>query len=433
MDARTHWQQQVRWLTTTGGSRIDAVIVIDQQPGLQPAEPPLALSKFLGRSALQRALHHLARAGFHCCALVYANSGSGLDQQLDAQLASGDLGDMTVCVPGMELQNLSAQAFATSLIVLRADFVFDPRLLQTVTEQAGPAKLITASGEILGIVKLENEDVQALLADGELLARLESMSTLKPINIDSIPTYVPSMRRSFPPYWQFLRQKSDLRSAADKVMDSAQKGILDFPARYLHPIPENWLARLAAATSITPNQITVISAVLAFIGTYWFATQQYAAALLMAIVAGILDGVDGKLARIKLLSSPFGDRLDHTLDVSFEFSWYLAIGWGLYQASGDWLLFGCGLLLIAIMLIARGLSGLYLLQTGHQIHDHTAFDRAVRLVAGRRNIYVLVLLAGYLTDNFLMSFYVIIIWGILTVAVYALRNIMVFAKRMLPV
>lgn len=430
MSTSDHWQHHAQWLTPVHRSEIDAVIRFDTPPH---AARPLALGKFLGRSSLQRALYHMARTGIRCCALVYVEDGAQFVQQVGAQVEEIDIGDMAVCAVGSADTRELQQALADKVVIVRADFVFDRRLLEKIAAHGAAARLVAPGGEVLGLAKLKNEDARGLLCSGELQPGIKSMHGLQDVKTDSIPKYVPNMRRSFAPYWQFIEDDADLRSAADKVMDSAQKGVLDFPARYLHPIPENLLARLLAHTSITPNQITIISAILAFIGTYWFATQQYAGALFMAVVAGILDGVDGKLARIKLLSSPFGDRLDHSLDVSFEFSWYIAIGWGLYQSTGDWSLFSYGFLIVVIMLLARALSGLYLLQTGHQIHDHTSFDRTVRLFAGRRNIYVLILLIGYLSDSFLTSFYVVIIWGIATVAIYALRNIIVFARRFLPV
>lgn len=430
MGIEANWQEQAEWLTATKGREIDAFVLLGTATG---AQPPLALRKFLGRSSLQRALYHLAHTGIRCCALACEQGAMKFDQLIKSQIDEIDVGDMGVCRNNPQQKNVPKEALCDRPIIVQASFVFDHRLLKKIAEHSTPARLVTPSGDVLGIAKLEKQDARLLSHHDEFQSQVGSMEALQEIRTDSIPTYVPSMRRSFTPYWQFVEHVRDLDAAADKVMDSAQKGVLDFPARYLHPVPENWLARLAAGTHVTPNQITVFSALLAFVGTYWFATQQYSAALLMAVLAGILDGVDGKLARIKLLSSPFGDRLDHTLDVSFEFSWYIAIGWGLYQATGEWSFFGYGLLIVIIMLCARALSGLYFLQTGHQIHDHTAFDRAVRLVAGRRNIYVLLLVVGYLTDNFLMSFYLVIVWGIVTVAIYALRNIIVFARRVLPV
>ncbi|MDJ0955871.1 MAG: CDP-alcohol phosphatidyltransferase family protein [Arenicellales bacterium] len=419
------------WLTKPVAKEIDALVYLDTQSA-ELGRIPLPLSKFLGRSSTQRILFQLARSGFRCCAVLDTGKSRDIVPTLKSQVKELNMEYMGVCYVNAKSIDEAALTWSSQVVVVQANLVFDERLMDKLVEHGAPARMTASSGQALGLARLNTEGVELLRVDQDLSIQLESLPHLSDLSIDSIAEYVPGMRRSFSPYWQVLDQEPDLNKAASKVMDSVQKGVLDFPARYLHPIPENFLTKLAAKTAITPNQITILSAVLAFIGTYWFSTQAYLPALLIAIVAGILDGVDGKLARVKLLSSPFGDRLDHTLDVTFEFSWYVAIGWGLYQSTGNWSLFIYGFVLIGIMLTARALSGVYLLQTGHQIHDHTAFDRLVRLFAGRRNIFVFVLLLGYLSGNFLASFYVVIFWAVLTVVIYALRNVVVFARKLLP-
>ena len=425
--------QRTRSVDEAYSSRIEALVLLPLPAQRDNTAVPLFIVKFLGRSALQRTLYALAQNTIRECALLCpGNLGTALEQEIDSQLDEIDIGDMVVhriTTPGIDS---SAYKLAEQVIVAQANFVFDGRLLTALFEHGVPATLRAPSGDVLGLARLSRETAQELKGELTFKEQIEALENLPEFNAASIPEYVPSMRRKFTPYWQFLEHEHDLDAAAAKVMDSAQKGVLDFPARYLHPIPENYLARLASVTPITPNQITVLSAILAFVGTYWFAVQNFLPALLIAVVAGILDGVDGKLARVKLMSSPFGDRLDHSLDVSFEFSWYVALGWGLYQSVGDWSLFLYGIGLVGIMIVARGLSGLYLFQTGHQIHDHTAFDRVIRLFAGRRNIFVLVLLAGYLSGNLVNSFYVVIIWGLATIVVYALRNAVVFVQGIRP-
>jgi phosphatidylglycerophosphate synthase len=239
--------------------------------------------------------------------------------------------------------------------------------------------------------------------------------------VDTLPRYLPALRRDLRPWWYRASSEADRERAGRLLIDAAQKGVLDFPARYLHPWPENMLAQAAARTRITPNQITVYSALIGFFATYLFATQHFLLGSCIAVIAGILDGVDGKLARIKLLSSPFGDRLDHSLDVSFEFSWYIALGWGLSQATGDANALWVGYAIPLVMILARALCGVYRYLTGHQIHDHTAFDRGVRLVAGRRNIYVLLWFVGVWAGDLLAAFYITLLWAIATVTVYAAR------------
>ncbi|RMH20637.1 MAG: CDP-alcohol phosphatidyltransferase family protein, partial [Gemmatimonadetes bacterium] len=247
--------------------------------------------------------------------------------------------------------------------------------------------------------------------------------------VDALDPYLPDLRRSLRPYWSVVRSGVERRRAARAIMDSAQKGVLDLPARYLHPPFENFLAARLSATPVTPNQITVLTAILAFTATYLFATGGYGWALVLALVTNVLDGVDGKLARVKLKTSRFGDLLDHTLDVTFEFTWYLALGWGLSGGDLRAPLFLVGPALILVMLGTRAVSGVYKSLTGRQIHDHTAFDRAVRLVAGRRNIYVMLLLGGYLMDRMAEAFVLCLVWGIVTLAVYKVRAFMAWLGR----
>ncbi len=415
--------------TRAAVDRADALLLVDGERW------PLVLEKFLGRSALQRNLLQLAQHGAKHCVIAVSDP-----QQLDALARAAERQLREIDAKGMSWrwvaqaapETTTADAWADNVVCVNGAGVYDDRLFDAVFASAAPSALVSGSGgEALGLFKLRTDDVcRVLRGDAEeagvCIAKLPG---LRAVGTDGVPRYVQSMRRHSPPYWQALRNTADLKAAADKVMGAAQKGVLDFPARYLHPLPENYLTRLAAGMPITPNQITVFSAALAFVGTYLFATQSYAFALTMAVVAGILDGVDGKLARVKMLSSPSGDRLDHTLDISFEFSWYLAIAWGLSRSHEDPSLLGLGFLMIGLMLAARALSGSYLYLTGYQIHDHTAYDRTVRLLAGRRNIYVLVLLTGYLLGDFLSSFYVVIAWGLATVSLYLLRNAVAIMQK----
>ena len=413
----------------------DAVLVIDCQRSLSETDLPFALEKFLGRSALQRNIRQLAQQGTKHCVIAVKNAQElGVVGKIaEEQLSEIDARKMSCHLVAFDtLKYMDEAAWGLDVVFVNGNSVFDDRLFDAVFRSTAPSTTVAGpEGKAVGLVKLPNDDLCRILQSDhqDLTMRNGDLRGLRAIDTDSVPHYVASMRRIFPPYWHELENSEDLKAAADKVMDAAQKGVLDFPARYLHPLPENFLTRLAAGTSITPNQITVFSAVLAFIGTYLFATESYFAALSLALIAGILDGVDGKLARVKLLSSPFGDRLDHTLDVTFEFSWYIAIAWGLSQTHSDPSLFGLGFFMIGIMLTARALSGSYLYLTGHQIHDHTAFDRMVRLFAGRRNIYVLVLLVGYLMGNLLSSFYVVVAWGLATASIYLMRNAVAIMQK----
>lgn len=387
------------------------------------SEVPVGLDPILGRSPFQRHLYHLSRLGFERVVVV----SDGADP-VDAAVAGecrrqqAELGtslDIEVCARDASVQDAVGPAAAPSeaVLVVSGAAIFDPRLYAVVAEAAEPAWIVDQVVPI-GLARLIRSQLDDLEpADGRV------------IDVGQLPAYLPDQRRTLRPYWTPITNAEDQARAADFLIGATQKGVLDFPARYLHPIPEDRLTRWLAPTPITPNQITVLTGVLGFAATYLFATGAFGPALALALLVNVLDGVDGKLARVKLLTSRFGDRLDHVLDVTFEFSWYLGLGWGLMSLTGERWPLVAGFALIAIMLGCRAVSGIYKALSGRQIHDHTAFDRAVRLVAGRRNIYVLILVAGWAVGSLGGAFRVTLGWGAATLAVYVARTIMAAAGR----
>lgn len=320
-----------------------------------------------------------------------------------------------VCDDAWDTDAASTLALANEVLWIDGDAVHDPRLYRAAWEADAPARVI--DGEPVGLTKIGAE-----LARARLEARIGDWSVgLRDIELGSLETYLPEMRRHLRPYSVRLETSDDRRRAEYLVLDAAQKGTLDFPARFLHPIPENHLARAFVRTPLTPNHVTVISAVVAFTATFLFLRGSYLAGFVLALFTNVLDGVDGKLARITLRMSEAGDRLDHVLDVSFEFTWYLALGWTLSRPGPDLGPLFVGVAIIATMLACRAASGVYRLLSGRSIHDHRAFDRAFRLVAGRRNIYVLVWLAGQLTGHLALAFEAVLGYAGLTLGVYLVR------------
>jgi len=74
------------------------------------------------------------------------------------------------------------------------------------------------------------------------------------------------------------------------------------------------LTELLAKTPVTPNQITVLSFLVALSGVYLYFTGKLMAGALVWHVGFILDCVDGSLARKLGKTSEFGAKLDHNLD-----------------------------------------------------------------------------------------------------------------------
>ena len=113
--------------------------------------------------------------------------------------------------------------------------------------------------------------------------------------------------------------------------DSPITRILSRPASHL-------ITRWLLNTPITPNQITLfsfflglLSAVLFLQGDYW--TSITASTLL--ILSTWVDGADGEIARIKFMETATGKILDIYCDNIIHFLIFSAIGYGVYDKTGQ--------------------------------------------------------------------------------------------------
>jgi phosphatidylglycerophosphate synthase len=109
--------------------------------------------------------------------------------------------------------------------------------------------------------------------------------------------------------------------------------------------------------------------------------------LVLALVCGPLDGVDGKLARARIEFSRWGD-LEHVLDKVLEYSWYLCAAFWFSQGLGSALPWAIAALIIVPALAEAAQGEFYRRMTGVQLDDAGGFERGFRLIAGRRNTFL---------------------------------------------
>ncbi|NLY71104.1 MAG: NTP transferase domain-containing protein [Clostridiales bacterium] len=84
------------------------------------------------------------------------------------------------------------------------------------------------------------------------------------------------------------------------------------------------ITKILSKTSITPNQITFLSFILAIISAFIFAFGNPIIAGLLAQLCSIMDGVDGEIARLKFLKTDYGGLFDAILDRYADF--FIVIG-----------------------------------------------------------------------------------------------------------
>jgi len=91
-------------------------------------------------------------------------------------------------------------------------------------------------------------------------------------------------------------------------------------------------------TSLTPNQITVISGIFGIIGAILLMFPSRVSLILASIsiqLFCILDGVDGDIARMKNMQSLFGKWLDRSFDKLNDFLLIIGFSVGLYLRTND--------------------------------------------------------------------------------------------------
>jgi phosphatidylglycerophosphate synthase len=114
------------------------------------------------------------------------------------------------------------------------------------------------------------------------------------------------------------------------------------------------LARfLSKFKRINPNHITIIALIPAFIAMYFFIRGQLVYGAFFFLLNFIIDGVDGKLARLTKKFSKYGEALDYHTDRIRNLALYFSLWYSQYYLQGQWL-FGGGIIFAHYVLMIFG-------------------------------------------------------------------------------
>jgi phosphatidylglycerophosphate synthase len=354
-------------------------------------ETPVSLL-FGGITVLERQARQLRRAG---ATLLFA-----IDIEPLTELPAG----VEAIGPGALASRINA---SDRVATIAAGLIIDERAIDAVLAAPAPALLVCdpARPDAVAIERIDSASAAAGvmvlpgtlviaqvlgLGEWDLASTLIRATAADPattrIDFHGLPIYAPARRRDAPMLW--LRpDESGADAATRQLISAAQKGCLDWPARFLHPWPENLLVRLLAPTPVTPNQVTAVTAVVGIGAAIAFATGWLWTGLILALVTGPLDGVDGKLARTRVEFSKWGD-LEHLVDKLLEYAWYLCLAWYFSGLRGTGLPWAVAALII-LPAIAEAVQGEFFRRlTGVQLDDAGVAERRIRLVAGRRNTFL---------------------------------------------
>lgn len=102
------------------------------------------------------------------------------------------------------------------------------------------------------------------------------------------------------------------------------------------------IARLAAKSKrLKPNHFTIISIIPVFFAVYFFFRGELIYGAFCYLLNFIIDGVDGKLARLTNQFSEKGAKLDYFFDRIGNIALYFTFWYSQYYIFGNWFIGGC--------------------------------------------------------------------------------------------
>ncbi len=425
-------------------------------------DKPKSLIQLLGLSLIQRIILTSKQVGIDEFVIVIGYLGD----KIKANLGDGSRFDVKIDYienkeweKGNGVSVLKAkELLKENFILLMADHIFDLRILKELFNSnmrssiilsidrkeplPGDTKVLEKNGKIVDIGKNIEEsnsidtgillcspkifsyieeaikEGKAELADG--IAKAAKNRDAETFDITQIESYASKMRKDIKPWWIDIDKEKDLRKAQEMIIENASKNPSDALAYYVHKPIENKLVAFISNFNITPNQLTVLVNILAYIVTALFFFGYLLWASILTFVVGIADGLDGKLARVKLMTSKLGS-LEHSFDLLYEFSWFIALSYFLYSSTQSSTPLILCIFIILFIAFYRHVYDQFRRAMGKSLDDAGNFERIFRRVAGRRNLYNIPILVCILLRVPLYSLIFILFHSGITAIVYSTR------------
>ncbi len=398
-----------------------------------------SLLKLCGVPLIKRLLYTLRAADLRDVIIVTGPGGHTLKEVV------GGGQDLGMCITYVEDLPQLGRMLNEAFLVVEGDYVLDERILKKLAQGEGMAIAYDSRAKGGIQVAVEGGRVRALChseGDGAyvgasrcapevppilkghnwtaFLAEVVHSSDFAALDVASIEPYVAEIRRELPPLWFRIESQDDLDRGKRMLVEGAQKRTLDVLAWYFNRPIENWIIYHIADLPITPNLMSVLTYLVAFSVTFLLFSGQLLPASLLAFVVNVMDGLDGKLARVKGMATKLG-QLEHSFDLLYEQSWYIALAWAVHGLRGDLLPLALGFAALLFDSFARHISMQFRQVMGVALADYAPFDRLFRRFDGRRNIYTIYIL--------LATIFGVPLYALLAIAVHALLTSVVYAFR----
>ncbi len=312
----------------------------------------------------------------------------------------------------------AGDAPAARVVLLRADWVYDQHLVRALVASPEECALVADDGRCVASSVRTERSAAAAAA----LAAYSVPPGVRAANVAELAgSYDDKLRKRELPYLMALDAEA-LPAIERRIFGGAYKGVTDVVTLYVWPAPARAVTRFCAERGITPNQVTFVSLLLVFAAMGLFWTGHYGLGLAAAWAMTFLDTVDGKLARVTLTFTRFGDVFDHSIDLIHPPFWWWAWIVGL-PALGLPLAHESVVLtaIVAGYVLQRLEEGAFIAWFRMDMHTWQRFDSLFRLITARRNPNLLILTVAAAAGRPDTGIVAVAIWTMLSLGVHTLR------------
>lgn len=315
---------------------------------------------------------------------------------------------------------------AARRVLLRADWVFDEALVRNLVRRAEDCAVFSDDGHCvaMSVGVARREAAAAQLSQGK---SLDGLQRLTPDTLAG--SYNDALRKREPPFLLPLRA-DNLRAVEARVFAGSYKGVTDFVTLYWWPRPARTFTRWCAHLRISPNMVTSASLVLVLLAMWAFWQGHYFWGLAAAWPMTFLDTVDGKLARVTLQSSPWGNVFDHSIDLIHPPFWWWAwiVGLNCVALPLDQPALVLSII-VAGYILQRLEEGLFIQMFKMDIHVWQRFDSALRLVTARRNPNLVIVTVATLFGRPDLGIEIVAVWVVACLLLHGVRLVQAAVAR----
>ena len=409
-----------------------AVILAPYKDHIFNKDRPLALIKVCGVSLLVRILNSIKMAGIKNVLVVLGFKG----EEIMNLLKNGEEIKMNISyarVKNGEIPNIPQEFLDSDLLILRSDLVIDAEFANEITK-IKESVICFSNGEFVGVCKINKEHLNIVNA-GETLDKiaktLETKQNVVKLNVSGMKVEHVELKREVFPICIKIKDKESIKLAKKKLIFRTQKG-LHFTSYINKPIEDRLVYLISDISWITPNRITIFANLAAFLVASLFLLGYLKIAAVLAYIVGIIDGLDGKLARARGILTKLG-YIEHSFDMLYEQVWYVCFAISLYLLGYGYLPLVLGLTMLVADSFVRHCYMQFRQTMGKALTAYTKFDKTFARVDGRRNVYVLYMIIfswlplipylSWIRISPLYALYAMLAHSSLTALVYAIRAI----------